>query len=137
MEYIRHCLLFMAFVALSNCSDTPTDLHTHIRGFWKVHQVQNNGETNDMYVEISDSVLLYWYQDVNYIFPFQYRIENSETLIVWLKNDPESRPTPIGRLTVTGKNSFVLTNEHQRLDYQRATFEDFLQETGKKWQALE
>lgn len=137
MKYRFYHFLFAALFIFTQCADVPSDLHPHIQGFWKVHQVQNNGETNDMFVQINDSILLYWYQDVNYIFPFQYRIENNETLIVWLQNDPESRPTPIGTLDIAGKDSFVLTNEHQRLEYSRTTFEDFEKETGKQWQALE
>ncbi|MEZ4990111.1 MAG: hypothetical protein R2824_06860 [Saprospiraceae bacterium] len=125
---IVFCLLWTA------CSNT--DFHTHIQGFWKVHQVQNNGETNYMYVQINDSILLYWYKDVNYIFPFQYRIEDNETLIVWLQNDPESRPTPIGKLSFDESNGFTLTNEHQRLEYRKSNYAEFKEETGKEWQPI-
>jgi hypothetical protein len=130
-------LLIFSGLLFTACSDSNTDFHTHIQGFWKVHQVQNSGETNDMYVQINDSLLLYWYQDVNYIFPFLYRIEDNETLIVWLQNDPESRPTPIGKLSREGKPDFTLTNDHQRLEYTEASFEDFKSETGKEWQPLQ
>ncbi|PHN06331.1 hypothetical protein [Flavilitoribacter nigricans] len=132
-----YTLLLLLFSGMTACgNDTASALHQHVQGFWKVHQIQQNGESNDMYAEINDSIILYWYDRSSYIFPYGYRIEDNQ-LVVWLQNDSLSRPKAIGTLSVSDADHFTLVNDGQRLEYQRVSFDKFEEETGRKWKGID
>lgn len=129
-------LLILLTSALACNSSSSSDLHEHIQGFWKVQQYQQTGETNEMYAQINDSIILYWYEKVNYIFPYGYRIEEDQ-LVVWLENDSLSQQKAMGTLSYSDADHFTLVNEGQRLEYERVPFERFEQETGKSWKMID
>lgn len=129
-------LLILLTSALACNSSSSSDLHEHIQGFWKVQQYQQTGETNEMYAQINDSIILYWYEKVNYIFPYGYRIEEDQ-LVVWLENDSLSQQKAMGTLSYSDADHFTLVNEGQRLEYERVPFESFEQETGKSWKMID
>ena len=107
------------------CDQSPEqELSRDIQGFWKVRQYQQTGEVNDMYAQINDSIILYWYERINYIFPYSYRLEGDQ-LIVRLQCDSLSRPTVMGKINRENADQFTLVNEGQRLEYQRIPFTDF------------
>lgn len=137
MKRFKTIFLLLIVGGLSACnSSDASSLHQHVQGFWKVQQFQESGETNEMYAQINDSVILYWYEKINYIFPYGYRIEDDD-LIVWLQNDTLSRPKVIGSLSRSDADHFTLVNEGQRLEYERVPFEKFEEETGKKWKMID
>lgn len=128
--------LILLWITPACYSSETVELHRHIQGFWKVQQFQQSGETNEMYAQINDSIILYWYKRINYIFPYSYRIADDQ-LIVWLQNDSLSKPKVMGTLSRSDPEHFTLVNDGQRLEYERVPFEKFEEETGKKWKMIE
>lgn len=137
MKRFKTIFLLLVIGVCTACNSSGSaDLHQHIQGFWKVQQFQESGETNEMYAQINDSTILYWYEKVNYIFPYGYRVENDQ-LVVWLQNDSLSKPKVMGQLSQSDPDHFTLVNEGQRLEYERVAFERFEAETGKKWKMID
>jgi hypothetical protein len=138
MKRLKTILTLTILSTISACNfQGAVDLHQHIQGFWKVRQFQQSGETNEMYAQINDSIILYWYQKINYIFPYGYRIEGKDQLVVWLENDSLSKPKIMGTLSRSDADHFTLVNEGQRLEYERVPFEKFEEETGKAWKMID
>ncbi len=130
-------LTFTLLSAVYCCKPGDAVFSAGIAGFWKVRQMPKNGsEPQLLYAQINDSIIQYWYEEVKYLLPYGYRVEDGD-LIIWLPGDPNSRQANVGKLSSSGQSGFQLENDSQRLEFNRSTFEAFQKDTGEPWRKMQ
>lgn len=127
--------LLLLLTCFINCKDDKSALTPEsLQGFWKVHQVSREGAPpQELYADISDSIIQYWYHEVQFILPYGYHLKQDH-LIIWVHGDSTSQKVDVGVLDLRGDKAFTLENASQQLTFERMTREDFTRETGKSWQ---
>ena len=128
-------LLFLCVgvISLISCSLDNIVVKEQIQGFWTVQAANDTAYIPKMYVEINDSVLLYWEEDIFYLPPYGYEINEQDTLINWLYEKQNAKRFPLGKIEIMTDMKFKISNSQQIFYFTKSSFDEFKTETNLRW----
>jgi len=131
-KYLGFHIFFL--LALLSCSQNEGEkVKSEVKGFWIVVVTTNQTDTTNLYVEISDTAMQYFQEDIAYLPPYAYEVVNSDTLKNWLLEDEKSRRISVGKIEILSDSAFIITNSTQHFYFSKSSKELFEANTGLRW----
>ena len=125
--------IILLLVFLSCSQGKEEKVKSEMKGFWKVIVTTDRTDTTNFYVEINDSAMQYFQEDIAYLPPYAYEIVNSDTLKNWLLEDKSSRRVSVGKIEILSDSTFKITNSTQHFNFNKSSKEEFRADTGLRW----
>lgn len=128
----RYGLLLLLFPVLSCGHKVQKDSSSEIdiTGFWEVMPFDDSTQNQMCFVQVTDTICIYWLEEVGYPFPGYYSIEN-DSIFFWKRNP---NPTPRefrGVIEMFTDSSFAIEGSEPKILFTRSDFEKFKLRTGE------
>ena len=127
-------IIFLFLFTLISCNKLTQKAPYKITGLWECTEV-NALSTSKLFCEISDSLLIFYHEDVGYLKGSPYFLKSDSLMIV--SNMAEfDELSFLGVIHFENKDSFWMTGKVADKYFRRITYKTFEKEEKFKWLKL-